>query len=135
MGTDLYVWREAEQGISRELSYAGAGHPPLIIFNSDGIPVKISSQNLIIGVDDQFEFQSGTYHIEDKTELYIYTDGAYEANLPNGNMMKIDNLVNFLLENRNKQADEINKLYDYLIDLNSGRSLDDDFTMMKLSFT
>ena len=131
----ITMWYIVFRITTRELSYAGAGHPPLIIFNSDGMPVKISSQNLIIGVDDQFEFQSDTFHIEDKTELYIYTDGAYEANLPNGNMMKVHDLEDYLLKNRNKQEDEINKLYDYLVDLNTGSGLDDDFTMMKVSFT
>ncbi len=131
----ITMWYIVYKRSTRELSYAGAGHPPLIIFNSDGIPVKVSSRNLIIGVDDQFEFQSGTYHIKDKTELYMYTDGAYEAILPNGNMMKIDDLVDYFSEHRNKHADEIDTLYDTLVDWNSGKSLDDDFTMMKVSFT
>ena len=89
----------------------------------------------MIGVDDQVKFQSEIYDIKDKTELFIYTDGAYESTLPDGNMMNVDDLVDFLSTNLNSNDDEIEKLYDYLVDLNSGEGLNDDFTIMKISFT
>ena len=88
----------------------------------------------MIGVDRKIEFQSGTYRVEGKTDAYIYTDGAYEIELPDGKMLKIDDLVNFLTKHRNKSAHEIERLYETLVDLNEGQSLDDDFTIMKISY-
>ena len=130
----ITMWYVVYNTTSRELSYAGAGHPPLIIINSKGIPEIISSENIVIGVDENTEFQSGTYKIEGKTEAYMYTDGAYEAELPDGKMLKVDDLVNFLLKHRNPLAEEIELLYKSLVDLNERQNLEDDFTIMKISY-
>ncbi len=130
----ITMWYLVYNKSTRELSYAGAGHPPLIIFTPVGLPIKMTSQNTIIGVDDQFKFRSDTIKIEDNTEVYIYSDGAYEVKLPDEKFMNTDHLADYLLENRNINAEEIDKLYDYLLELNMGCILDDDFTMVKIGF-
>jgi len=129
----ITMWYLVYNRTSQVLSFAGAGHPPLIIFNSKGIPEIISSENMVIGVDEHIEFQSGSFTIEGKTEAYIYTDGAYEAELPDGKMMKVDNLVKFLLKHRDPSGEGIELLYNTLVDLNQGQNLEDDFTIMKIN--
>ncbi len=116
------------------MTYAGAGHPPLLIFDRAGLSEKISSDNMMIGVDHAIKFKTGTYRIEGQIEAYIYTDGAYEAELPDGKMLKINDLVDFLSKNRNRSANEIELLYKLLDDLNPGKSLDDDFTILKINY-
>jgi len=130
----ITMWYIVFNRTTRVMTYAGAGHPPLLIFNKEGLSEKISSDNMMIGVDDQIEFQSGTYRIEGKTEAYMYTDGAYEAERPDGKMLKIDDLVDFLSKHRNRSANEIELLYKLLDDLNPGKNLDDDFTIMKINY-
>ncbi len=131
----ITMWYIVLNSATGELTFAGAGHPPMIIFNEEGIPGKIFSQNILIGIDDQFEFHSDTYNISGLTRIYVYTDGVYEASLPDGSMMQIDDLVNFLSRHINESATEIELLYNYLVELKSGRSLDDDFTIMKISIS
>ncbi len=131
----ITMWYIVLNSATGELTFAGAGHPPMIIFNEEGIPGKIFSQNVLIGIDDQFEFHFDTYNISGLTRIYVYTDGVYEASLPDGSMMQIDDLVNFLSRHINESATEIELLYNYLVELKSGRSLDDDFTIMKISIS
>jgi sigma-B regulation protein RsbU (phosphoserine phosphatase) len=130
----ITMWYVVYNKTSRVLSYAGAGHPPLIIIDSKGVPEIISSQNTVIGLDECIEFLSGTCTIEGKTEVYLYTDGAYEAELPDGKMLKVDDLVDFLLKHRNSSADEIDLLYNSLVDMNERQNLEDDFTFMKIDY-
>lgn len=85
-------------------------------------------------MDEQIEFLSGSYTIEGKTAVYMYTDGAYEAELPGGKMLKVDDLVDFLLKHRNSSAHEIELLYNSLVKLNEGQNLEDDFTFMKIEY-
>lgn len=129
----ITMWYLVFNRSTNELRYGGAGHPPLIVFPPGGTPVKIFSQNIMVGADDQTSFRSDTIQIEKKSEIYIFSDGAYEANLSDGKMMNVDDLSDFLFENRNINGDEISNLYNYLVDLKKGGRLDDDFTMMKLS--
>jgi len=130
----ITMWYLVYNKVSRVLTYAGAGHPPLIIFDSGGIPEMIASENIMIGVDEELEFQSGAYQIKGKIEAYIYTDGAYEAELPDGTMLDVDDLVNFLMKNRDPSAKEIELLYNSLVELQEGQNLEDDFTIMKIYY-
>ncbi len=130
----ITMWYLVYKKSAGMLTYAGAGHPPLIIFNQEGAVRNISSENVVIGVKDKVNFQEGFYPLEGNTEVYIYTDGAYEAELPDGKMLKIDDLVNFISKHRNQSVDEIELLYQTLLDLNEGESLGDDFTIMRINF-
>ena len=130
----ITMWYLVYNKINRVMTYSGAGHPPLIIFNSEGNPKTISSDNIMIGVDEELEFKSGTYRIEGKTEVYIYTDGAYEAELPGGEILDVNDLVEYLLKNRDPSAKEIECLYNSLVELQEGKKLEDDFTIMKIYY-
>jgi len=130
----ITMWYLVYNRVSSVLTYAGAGHPPLIIFNNKGIPETISSGNIMIGVDEDIKFQSGSCKIQGKTEVYIYTDGAYEAELPDGKILDVVDLVDFLLKHRDPSAQEIEELYSSLVELNQGQNLEDDFTIMKIYY-
>jgi sigma-B regulation protein RsbU (phosphoserine phosphatase) len=95
---------------------------------------KINSQNTIVGFNNETEFKSDSISIENKSCLYLYTDGAYEIELQSGVTMQIDNLVEFLHENENEDFSEINLLYQHLQKLNKCDKLEDDFTMIKMKF-
>lgn len=131
----MTMWYMVYNSATGELTYAGAGHPPLIIFNEEGSPARLFSQNILIGIDDQFEFHSDTVKVSGLTRIYVYTDGVYEASLPDGRLMKIDDLVDFLSRHVNQSINELELLYNFLVELKSGNSLDDDFTIMKISIS
>jgi len=128
------MWYCVYNRSGNELSCAGAGHPPLLGFSRENKPFRIESKNVIIGVEDNISFTSDTLSIEPGTTFYLYTDGAYEHRLPDGQMMGLEQLEKFLLENKTEQGAEITKLYNFLSDINTIDSLDDDFTMLKMRF-
>jgi len=130
----ITMWYCVYNKSKRELRYGGAAHPPLFLFSSSSEPVELVSQNIMIGVEKNIDFHSNTINLERATKLYLYTDGAYEVKQPNGKMMEIDDLVNYLKKNRNVNATEIDKLYNYLIKATEEETLEDDFTMIKINF-
>jgi len=131
----ITMWYMVYNKTTRELSCAGAGHPPLILFDEMGNPDQVHSKNTMVGIDDQYEFTSDTFQIEDPITIFLYTDGAYEAERPDGSMMNVDDLVDLLSQLRNNSDDEIEALYDALLARNPDKRLDDDFTIMKISLT
>ena len=88
----------------------------------------------MVGAEKEFDFQSDSIKIIKNSMVYLYTDGAYEIQLPDGEMMDIEDLTRYLDENKSNRDDEIELLYGNLIKLNKSEKLSDDFTMLKVVF-
>jgi len=76
----ITLWYIVYNKTTSELVIAGAGHPPLIIFESDGEPVKIPSQNIMVGVDEGIEFRSDRYLINGVGKYVLYLND-FRSNL------------------------------------------------------
>ncbi|MFA5818070.1 MAG: SpoIIE family protein phosphatase [Bacteroidales bacterium] len=116
----------------QEIRCGGAGHPPFLIFKPDGKLYRIPSQNTMVGAEADYRFHYETIQIMENSILYLYTDGVFEIKLPNGMWLEIEDLENFLSENLKKHTDELDVLYNHIVDLNAGNTLDDDFTIIKI---
>jgi PAS domain S-box-containing protein len=116
---------------NRKLIYAGAGHPPIIVFSNNGEIKKIESNNFIIGNQPDYEYQYGTINLESDSRLYLYSDGAYEIQKVNGDMMTNDDIIEFLNSRDNDDGTEIMELYEHLKTVSSTK-LEDDFIMLKV---
>jgi sigma-B regulation protein RsbU (phosphoserine phosphatase) len=87
----------------------------------------------MVGVEENLSFHSDRIEVGGKTVIYLYTDGAYEVNLPDGSTMSIGDLENFIGTYQNEQGDEIEALYEKLTKLNQEGKLEDDFTILKVN--
>lgn len=117
-----------------EIKCAGAGHPPLLVFKSEDKPYRITSQNIMVGAEKDYHFQDNTIRVVRGMVLYLYTDGVFEVKLPDGNLNEIENLENLIAKNLKKRSNELDVLYNNMIDLNAGNGLVDDFTIIKVHF-
>lgn len=116
----------------QEITCGGAGHPPLLIFKPDGKHCRINAHNIMVGAEADYHFHYETIQNLGNSILYLYTDGAFEIKLSDGLWMKIEDFENLLAENLKEQKDELDLLYYHIVDLNSGNTLDDDFTIIKI---
>lgn len=63
-----------------EVNYTNAGHnPPYILRHNNTVEPLPLSKNFIVGVFDDFEYQSDTLKLEPGDSLVMYTDGVTEA--------------------------------------------------------
>ena len=102
------------------------------MFKPDSSTELLSCENFIIGGIPDFPFSSKDITIEPNSILYIYSDGTYEIEKPDGKMWEVDDLVNYLKEN--KSDNEIDELYSFVQKLSGKKILDDDFSMLKILF-
>jgi serine phosphatase RsbU (regulator of sigma subunit) len=116
------------------LKYAGAGHPPIMLFNKENPSSLLQSQNTIIGVEKDVNFRCESKKIQEGTEMYLFTDGAFEVEAEKDKMMNVNDLMQYLSHNKSENAEELNKLFVHLLKMNRSVSLDDDFTILKLLF-
>ncbi|MDJ0733148.1 MAG: SpoIIE family protein phosphatase [Nostocaceae cyanobacterium] len=127
------IWYGVYKRIERELVYSCAGHPPAILIQKDSNSViKLSTESIPIGILDQFDFDQETCKIEPETTLYVFSDGVYEIMHGNGKVWGLDAFVEFLLA-ENKQSN-LENIFKYIQKMSGQSVLDDDFSLLKITF-
>ncbi|HEY6305768.1 MAG TPA: PP2C family protein-serine/threonine phosphatase [Candidatus Angelobacter sp.] len=81
----------------RQLSYAGAGHPPLLLWRAGEAKVhSIEENGLFLGTFPGCEYRAFTSHFEPADRCLLYTDGVVEAPNAAGEEFGYERLLDFL---------------------------------------
>ncbi len=132
-GMYFTIWYGVYDLRTNVLNFASAGHHPALLMNGSEKFEKLSGANFIIGGLQNYNFKTEKKVIPPGSKIYIFSDGVYDAKLKDGSNMTIDDLAGILMNN-STAANELHKLYDYVRSLNNGKSLKDDFTILKVEF-
>jgi sigma-B regulation protein RsbU (phosphoserine phosphatase) len=132
---DLYftMWYGVYNKQTSELRYSSAGHPPALLLNNNIEKVQLMNDNFIVGGVPEFPFKSTVVKVEKPASLYIYSDGVYEIEKPDGKMWSLNEFIDFMADHANESGSEIKELYDFVKELFGSEVLDDDFSMIKVS--
>ncbi|MEH2312635.1 MAG: SpoIIE family protein phosphatase [Nostoc sp.] len=133
------IWYGVYHRLKRQLIYANAGHPPALLLSNtstNSIQVKqLSSLDLPIGFLADVKFEDAILEIEENSTLYIFSDGAYEINQPDGKIWGIDAFIDLLTEYSLKDTCNLNQLLAKILTLNAQDNLDDDLSLVKVNFS
>jgi sigma-B regulation protein RsbU (phosphoserine phosphatase) len=87
------------------MRYAGAGHPPLLIWRSRQRQVESLEENgLLLGILPEAGYTEKTAPLERGDRCVLYTDGLLEATCPAGEEFGPERLQHFLAENASLAA-------------------------------
>lgn len=131
------IWYGVYKTRTRELTFASAGHPPALLFNgpvnkgSDTIPLR--TPNLVIGRPGT-TYQSQGISINKGATLYIFSDGAFEVDSPEGTIWDMEKMQALLLRELLSNSPELDRLYAFLQEIHGGCILGDDFSILKVQF-
>ena len=135
--TAAYVFIDMEK---RTLSYAGAGHPPLLMWGASSPGVRDVTENgLFLGKFDFATYSSVEFPLLPGDRGLLYTDGISETNNPEGTEFGSERFRQFLEAQKNGSA---NQLADCLLEelarwaaRGEGQDLNDDITMVTIHVT
>lgn len=127
------LWYGVFNKTTREIKYISAGHPPAIVVNNNKFE-KLTNENFIIGGLTDFPFTSVSTTIAPNSNLYIFSDGVYEIDKPDGKYWTLDEMEVFLENNIALDNSELDKLFTYTQELSGKTTLDDDFSIIKITF-
>ncbi len=132
---ELYftIWYGVFNRITRELHYASGGHPPALLMTGAGQTQQLITPNFFIGGMPDSTYVSASVSVPEPSRLYIFSDGIYEVDRPDGIMWTIEELEAYLLPHSIEEAGEINALYPFLQEMHGQPTLDDDFSIVKVS--
>ena len=125
------IWFGAYQVSTGELCYGSAGHPPAILVKPDQV-LRLKTPHLPIGMIPDLEYSNASYQINPGDRLYIFSDGVFEIDLPNGEIIGLNNLVEMLANG--EQGSQIEAIVQKLSDRAGTTKFGDDFSLLEILF-
>ena len=127
------IWYGVISLSNRQLIYASAGHPPGILSQQQGVKY-LDSDNIPIGMFDEYPFEQDVCSFKTGDRLYILSDGVYEVPQTNGELWGFDNLVQLLAKDRNNNNFNLESVWQFVRQQHREQILDDDFSLLKITF-
>lgn len=133
-GNYFTIWYGVYQRSTRTLRYATAGHPPALAL-SGGATHRLSTDGIPIGVLEDAEFQTASYPVPPGQNLLIYSDGAFEFELPDGRQWSLPEFADLCSATATGSPDwTLDALVDRLRARSASGLFDDDCTLIRVSF-
>lgn len=132
------IWYGVYNRSDRKLVYASAGHPPAVLISqsptSQAKVQQLRTPGMPVGMFPDARYIDNSCDVEDFSTLYIFSDGVYEINQPDGNIWGLDPFVDLLAAYNGGTADQLELVLSYTQKLNAKAVFDDDWSLLKINF-
>ncbi|MEM1391836.1 MAG: SpoIIE family protein phosphatase [Cyanobacteria bacterium P01_D01_bin.116] len=128
------IWYGVYNIIKRELIYSSAGHPPAILLDRSNDIQLLKTPGMPIGMFPEVKYTNGFCKIEKNSTLYIFSDGAYEISLSDGQLMGLENFIQRVKRLYHVSSSPLENILNCLVDLNSKNTFDDDLSILQIGF-
>lgn len=96
-GMYFTLWYGIYDKAQRRLLYASAGHPPALLFSKNSAePRQLHTPGLMIGAIPGAQYEVASCEVEPGSQLYVFSDGVYEIERPNGTTATLPELMRTL---------------------------------------
>ena len=99
-GLFFTIWYGIYHRTTRQLAYAGGGHPPALLWTgadaATATMLSLESQGPMVGAVDGIDFATSHCQVEDYAVLSLYSDGAFEVELADGTIWPFGQFVEFM---------------------------------------
>ena len=131
------IWYGVYRKSTRQLIYAGGGHPPALLLSGptrqELALTQLDSQGPIIGMLPDMEFETQTVELAPAARLLLFSDGVFEIELTSGEMWQFDDFLELL---RTLPPDQplMDRLLQHAQTLHGSDQLTDDFSIVEVEF-
>jgi sigma-B regulation protein RsbU (phosphoserine phosphatase) len=132
------IWYGVYNQVTRQLVYASGGHPPAIMISGTtptNTDVKrLKTPGMPVGMFPEAKYVDSSCYIEKSSTLYIFSDGAYEITQSNGTLWSLEGFIQILISLQYSVDNQLDYILDYLINLNSKDTFEDDLSILQVKF-
>jgi len=112
------------------LYYLNCGHEAPLILGSEGVERALKPTGPALGLDEDHQFAIGRVDIAPDSMMFLYTDGATDAQNHDGDYFTKTRLMDFIVRPHSSAQSFIHELTTQLENHTSGADLYDDVTLM-----
>ena len=134
---DLYftLWYGVYHPATRRLDYGSAGHPPAVLIDVGTQSVQLlKGKGAPIGLTPRAAYLCETLVVPGNTRLYLFSDGAFEVQRPDGSMMTFEEILYFLSRPGTDRTSDLDLLFQHLVQVRGDGALEDDFSIVRFTF-
>ncbi len=133
------IWYGVYNRAKRQLVYASGGHPPAVLLSgrpASSIQVKrLNTKGLPVGMFPDVDYVDECCEVTEPSTLYIFSDGIYEINQPDGSIWGLEPFVNLLADCRNKSVCNLDQVLHTVKAVNRPKEyFDDDVSLLEINF-
>jgi sigma-B regulation protein RsbU (phosphoserine phosphatase) len=134
---DLFftAWYGVFNKATRELRYAGAGHPPALILAAAERAATAPVSGPLLGLDPDSVYEDAVLKVGSNAELCVFSDGCYEIRRPDGTLWNHEAFEALLIQRLAHGESDLDALYGHVRTLGGREVLEDDFSILKVSIT
>lgn len=126
------IWYGVYNTKTRTLTCASGGHPPAVLV-VDGQPREIETQGPIIGCRPEARFASAQVVIPPQSRLYVFCDGVFEIERPDGSFWSVEGFIDLLRQEAPHGMARVEHILGEVRKVRGGSVFDDDFSLIELT--
>ncbi|MFL5521460.1 MAG: PP2C family protein-serine/threonine phosphatase [Gemmatimonadales bacterium] len=134
---DMYLtlWYGVYDRVKRTLAYSSAGHHPSYLVGPARDSIKpLKTRNVVIGARRDHKFAVDSTDVPPGSRLYVFSDGIFEVDLPEGGQLGLEGVEPLLLAPAIPGTSEPVRLLDAIRARCAGAPFEDDFTLVVATF-
>jgi phosphoserine phosphatase RsbU/P len=134
---DLYftIWYGVFSREDRILRYANGGHPPAVMFDLSHRARDLDAQGLPIGFFAGAKYFQEAVQVPPGSRVYLFSDGCYEIPGPSGQVGSREEMLEYLSDSSLDCVSGLDDLYQHSVKAQGGDHLDDDFSIVCVTFS
>lgn len=133
------IWYGIYNINNRQLTYASAGHPPAILLshNSDGAitETRLKAPGFPIGMFPEAEYVNQVCFLDSPSSLYLFSDGIYEIERPDGRVWGLEKFIQFLRDYHGTSRGNLDNFIRQIRALQFDGNFNDDLSIMQVDFS
>jgi sigma-B regulation protein RsbU (phosphoserine phosphatase) len=132
-GRFFSMWYGVYDGRDRSLVYTNAGHPPPLLFTGGEVS-RLGATGTMVGVIPDSRFEARRVAVAPRSRLYLYSDGAYEVDLPQGGMLQLEGLQAIIARVAASDGPQTAEILTLVRKAHGMLELQDDVSLLEVTF-
>ncbi|WP_353931934.1 SpoIIE family protein phosphatase [Okeanomitos corallinicola TIOX110] len=132
------IWYGVYNQKTRQLIYASAGHPPGVLISGNSPTTTetklLKTPGMPVGMFPETKYVDEHCQINESSNLYIFSDGAYEITKSDGSLWSLDGFIQLLVSLQHSVDYQLDYILNYVTKLNSKEVFDDDLSILQIRF-